>query len=51
VADPRTVLGRIVETRQTVHIVDVKTEPAYVDGEPIFVAAVNLGGYRTLCLE
>src|SRR6266700_7653177 len=46
--DPRTALGRIVETRQTVHIVDVKTEPAYVDGEPIFVAAVNLGGYRTV---
>ena len=38
----------IVETRQTVHIVDVKTEPAYVDGAPIFVAAVNLGGYRTV---
>jgi GAF domain-containing protein len=48
VPDPRTALGRIVETRQTVHIVDVKTEPAYVDGEPVFVAAVNLGGYRTL---
>ena len=48
VPDPRTALGRIVETRQTVHIVDVKTEPAYVDSEPVFVAAVNLGGYRTL---
>ena len=46
--DPRTALGRIVETRQTVHIVDVKTEPAYVDGEPLFVAIVNLGGYRTV---
>ena len=48
VPDPRTALGRIVETRQTVHIVDVKTEPAYVDGEPLFVAIVNLGGYRTV---
>jgi signal transduction histidine kinase len=48
VPDPRTALGRIIETRQTVQIVDVKTEPAYVDGEPISVAAVNLGGYRTL---
>ena len=46
VPDPRTALGRIVETRQTVHIVDVKTEPAYFDGEPLFVAA--LGGYRTV---
>jgi GAF domain-containing protein len=48
VPDPRTALGRIIETRQTAQIVDVKTEPAYVDGEPISVAAVNLGGYRTL---
>jgi class 3 adenylate cyclase/putative methionine-R-sulfoxide reductase with GAF domain len=48
VPDPRTALGRIVETRQTIHIVDVKTDPAYFDGERVFVAAVNLGGYRTL---
>ena len=45
---PRTALGRIIETRQTVHIVDVKAEPAYVEGEPVFVAAVSLGGFRTL---
>ena len=24
------------------------TEPAYIDGEPIFVAAVNLGRFRTI---
>ena len=40
---PRTALGRVAETKQTVHIADVTTEPAYVEGEPIFVAAVNLG--------
>jgi GAF domain-containing protein len=45
---PRTALGRVVETKQTVHIVDVTTEPAYVEGEPVFVAAVNLGGFRTI---
>jgi len=45
---PQTALGRIAETREIVHIADVKTEPAYVQGEPIFVAAVNLGGFRTL---
>src|SRR5262249_15286920 len=45
---PRTALGRIVETKQTVHIVDVTTEPAYVEGEPVFVAAVNLGRFRTI---
>src|SRR5262249_59784572 len=45
---PRTALGRIIETRQTVHIADVKVEPAYVEGEPVYVAAVSLGGFRTV---
>ena len=45
---PRTAFGRIVEKKEAVHIADVKTEPAYVEGEPVFVAAVNLGGFRTL---
>src|SRR5262245_3610050 len=45
---PRTALGRIVETRQTVHIADVKAEPAYIEGEPVYVAAVSLGGFRTV---
>ena len=45
---PQTALGRIIETRQTVHIADVKAEPAYFEGEPVFVAAVSLGGFRTL---
>src|SRR5260370_752528 len=39
---------RSLETRRTVHIADVTTEPAYVEGEPIFVAAVNLGRFRTV---
>ena len=38
---PRTAFGRVSETKQTIHIADVKAEPAYVDGEPVFVA-VNL---------
>jgi GAF domain-containing protein/DNA-binding response OmpR family regulator/anti-sigma regulatory factor (Ser/Thr protein kinase) len=45
---PRTALSRVVETRQTVHIADVTTEPAYVEGEPVFVAAVSLGRFRTI---
>jgi GAF domain-containing protein len=45
---PRTALSRVVETRQTVHIADVTVEPAYVEGEPVFVAAVGLGRFRTL---
>jgi signal transduction histidine kinase len=43
-----TALGRAVETRQIVKIADVKLEPAYVEGEPVFLAAVSLGGFRTL---
>jgi GAF domain-containing protein len=45
---PRTALGRVAETKQTVHVADVTAEPAYVEGEPIFVAAVNLGRFRTI---
>ena len=45
---PRTALRRVVEEKQTVHIADVRTEAAYVEGEPVFVAAVNLGGFRTI---
>jgi GAF domain-containing protein len=42
-----TALARVAETRQTVHVIDVTTEPAYVQGEPILLAAANLGGFRT----
>jgi GAF domain-containing protein/DNA-binding response OmpR family regulator len=45
---PKTAFGRVMKTRQTVHIADVKSEPAYVEGERVLVAAVNLGGFRTL---
>ena len=45
---PGTALSRVVETKQTVHIADVKQEPAYIKGEPVFLAAVSLGGFRTL---
>ncbi len=44
---PRTGLGRIAATRQTVHFADVTTEPAYIEGDPIFLAAIKLGGFRT----
>jgi len=46
--DPRTALARVIETRQVVHVADVRTHPAYVEGEPTFIALVNLGGFRTL---
>ena len=43
-----TALGRVLETRQMVHIFDVMADPAYIGGELVFVAAVQLGGFRTL---
>jgi two-component system, NtrC family, sensor kinase len=46
--DPRTALGRVAATNQTVHIADVTTEPAYIENDPVFVAAVKLGGFRTI---
>ena len=39
---PRTGLGRIAATRQTVHFADVTTEPA----DPVFLAAIKLGSFR-----
>ena len=33
-----------------VHIADVMADPAYLEGEPVFVAAVKLGGARTILL-
>src|SRR5262249_20827305 len=43
----RTALARVAETKQTVYMIDVKADPAYVDGEQILVAAAELGGFRT----
>src|ERR1700761_8149318 len=43
-------LGRVIATRQLVHVVDVKQEPAFVTGFPPIVELVELGGARTLLL-
>ncbi len=43
-------LGRLIATRQLVHVVDVKQEPAYLTGFPPIVELVELGGARTLLL-
>jgi two-component system, NtrC family, sensor kinase len=44
---PRTALARVAATKQTVYMLDVKADPAYIDREQILVAAVELGGFRT----
>jgi GAF domain-containing protein/DNA-binding response OmpR family regulator len=45
---PGTALGRLIRTSQTVHIRDVTAEQAYIEGDPLFLTAVKLGGYRTI---
>ncbi|HEY6860968.1 MAG TPA: GAF domain-containing protein [Pseudolabrys sp.] len=44
---PRTVLARIELTKQAVHIADLRTDPSYLEREPLGVAAVELAGVRT----
>jgi two-component system, NtrC family, sensor kinase len=45
----RTGLGRVVQTREVVHVADVTVEPAYLrDRDPIRTAAAEVGGVRTL---
>src|SRR6202020_385959 len=39
-----------MQTRQLLHVVDVKQEPAYLTGFPPIVELVELGGARTLLL-
>jgi GAF domain-containing protein len=45
---PKTALARAVATRQAVRVTDMRVEQAYLDGEPMAVAGVELGGIRTL---
>jgi GAF domain-containing protein len=45
--DPRNAVGRVLQTKQPVHIPDLTAEPAYAEREPRHVAAVELGRVRT----
>src|SRR5262249_49241413 len=45
---PSSGLGRIVSTREPVHIIDAMAEQRYIDGDPYVVTAVKLSGSRTL---
>ena len=40
--------GRMIKTRQAVHVADLSADPAYLEGSPEAVAAVELGGIRTV---
>jgi GAF domain-containing protein/anti-sigma regulatory factor (Ser/Thr protein kinase) len=39
--------GRLVRTKQAVHVADIKAEKLYLEGEPARVAWADLGGIRT----
>jgi two-component system, NtrC family, sensor kinase len=45
---PLTPIGRVVQSRQIVHIADYRTDQAYLDRDPLTVAGIELGGIRTL---
>jgi GAF domain-containing protein len=47
-AGPKLPIARATNTGQTIHIFDLRQDPAYLDGEPIARAAVELGQIRTL---
>ena len=47
-ADPRDALGRLLETREPIHVADLTLERAYLEREPTRVEVVEIGGARTL---
>jgi signal transduction histidine kinase len=44
---PVTPIGRVIQSRQLVHLADYRTDQSYLDRDPITVAAIELGGIRT----
>src|SRR6516164_4463564 len=45
---PGSNLTRLVNTNKVVHVPDITAEQAYIDRNPLYVAAVELGGFRAL---
>ena len=45
---PNTGIGRVVQTKQVVHVDDMSQDPAYLVGNPRAVLLVELGGARTV---
>ena len=46
--EPGSVLDRLRSSKRVVHIPDMTTEQGYIDRQPMFVSAVELGGFRAL---
>jgi GAF domain-containing protein len=47
---PRTGFGRVIQTKQPVHIVDVTVDPAYAERDPLRVPLVEQAGARTFVI-
>jgi two-component system NtrC family sensor kinase len=47
-ADQKLTIGRMILTKKVVHVDDLRTEASYIEQNPLAVAAVELGGVRTL---
>ena len=45
---PDLALGQIAKTRKVAHIADITAVKSYIERDPYLVAAVELGGYRTI---
>src|SRR5262249_7799245 len=45
---PPNAIGRVIRSRQTIHIADYRADESYHDRDPLTVAGVELGGIRTL---
>ena len=47
---PTSAFGRMVRTKQVVHVADLLADPRYAEREPEVVTGVELGGIRTLLI-
>ncbi len=45
---PNVPLGRVARTKQVTHFADITKERGYIERDPLAVAGVELGGYRTI---
>jgi len=45
---PHVPLGRVAATKKLAHIADMMSERCYLEGDPLAVMGVELGGYRTV---
>jgi two-component system, NtrC family, sensor kinase len=47
---PTSAFGRMVRTKEVVHVVDLLADPTYAEREPEVISGVELGGIRTLLI-